>query len=137
MLNHLGESLQFGGQVMKNVAGYDLSRVMVGSFGTLGPILEISLKVLPKPREEITISFDFGEKDSLEMINKWAGQPFPISASCIIADKLYVRLSGEKLAVDAAQKKLGGRKELNDLFWLKVKNQKSAFFNNNLDLWRI
>ena len=94
IVNGLGEDLRFGGQVMKNVAGYDLSRLLTGSFGTLGLIAEASAKVLPLPQEERTLRFALDEAAAIESMNKWAAKPLSLSASCYADGALYVRLSG-------------------------------------------
>src|SRR5260370_7797019 len=89
-----GEVLAFGGQVMKNVAGYDVSRLMAGSLGTLGIILEVSLKALPLPAAEATLRLELPEDKAIETFNKWGGKPLPISASAWTRGELGVRLSG-------------------------------------------
>ncbi len=137
MLNSAGEDLQFGGQVMKNVAGYDVSRLVTGSFGTLGVLLEISVKVLPRPDVERTLRFEMGEQQSIEAMNDWAGQPLPLSASCYVDNSVYLRLSGAGLAVDAAQKKLGGETVQDISFWQSVREQTHPFFSTAPNLWRI
>ena len=105
MVNGKAEHLQFGGQVMKNVAGYDISRLMAGSWGTLGLITQVSLKVLPVPVADATLVFELPQALALEQINRWCGQPLPINASCWVEDdtpKLFVRLRGAQAAVEAA-----------------------------------
>jgi glycolate oxidase FAD binding subunit len=108
VMNAQGETLSFGGQVMKNVAGFDLSRLMTGSFGTLGVLLEISLKVLPLPEEELTLRLALDEAAAIERMNRWAGQPLPISATCFADGQLSVRLSGSSLGIAAARRQIGG-----------------------------
>ncbi len=135
-----GEVLAFGGQVMKNVAGYDVSRLMAGSLGTLGSILEVSLKALPLPVAEATLNLEFPEDKAIEQLNRWGGKPLPISASAWAGGELRVRLSGAASAVAAAQKKIGG--ELVDAaqgerFWTGVREQTDPFFRNDAPLWRI
>ena len=100
--------MDFGGRVMKNVAGYDLSRLMVGAFGTLGLLLEISLKVLPRPEREITLVRESTAQEALASFNQWAALPLPISASCFDGQRLFLRLSGAESAVEAARRRLGG-----------------------------
>lgn len=138
MLNGLGEDLRFGGQVMKNVAGYDVSRLMVGSMGTLGVLLEVSLKVLPKPTTEITLRMQMDEVAVIEKMNQWAGKPLPISATCYVNGELLLRLSGAESAVRAAQVKLGGE-ELNEgeIFWKSIREQTHDFFRSASLLWRL
>ncbi|MEO8004925.1 MAG: glycolate oxidase subunit GlcE [Betaproteobacteria bacterium] len=137
MVNGLGEDLRFGGQVMKNVAGYDLSRLMAGSFGTLGLITEVSLKVLPVPEEERTLRFDLAEAAAVESMNKWAAKPLSISATCHVAENLYVRLSGASPAVTATQKKIGGEPVADGpAFWRSIREQSHEFFRQAPALWR-
>lgn len=138
ILDGNGDDLVFGGQVMKNVAGYDVSRLMVGAMGTLGVLLEVSLKVLPRPMEEVTLHFDMDEKQAIEAMNRWAGQPVPLSATAYSSNELALRLSGSASAVAAARSMLGGA-ELVDgaLYWKNVREQTSAFFKTDSPLWRI
>ncbi len=136
VLNSAGEDLRFGGQVMKNVAGFDLSRLMTGSFGTLGVILEVSLKVLPRPEQETTLRFQMDETAAIETMNRWAAQPLPISATCHAAGALTVRLSGSRLGVAAARTRIGG--ELvpdGQAFWRAVREQTLDAFRG--PLWRL
>jgi glycolate oxidase FAD binding subunit len=132
-----GEALSFGGQVMKNVAGFDVSRLMAGSFGTLGVILEVSLKVLPRPEQETTLRFQIDEARAIEWMNRWAAQPHPISATCYAGGGLSVRLSGSALGVAAARKKLGGEVVENaQAFWEAVREQRLEDFQGGT-LWRL
>jgi glycolate oxidase FAD binding subunit len=138
MLNGKGEDLKFGGQVMKNVAGYDVSRLMAGALGTLGVLLEVSLKVLPRPREELTLRFEMPQGKAIETMNQWAAKPFPISGTCHAGNMLSVRLSGPASALAAATKKLGGQSfgdEKN--FWNQVREQTLDFFKGDSPLWRL
>ena len=138
-----GRLLTFGGQVMKNVAGYDVSRLMAGSLGTLGLIVEASLKVLPVPAAEATLRFDLPQGRALELMNRWAGQPLPVSATCWHADALSVRLSGATAAAAAAVVSLGGEKVGDGeaaAFWEEVREQRHAFFAGQdapAALWRL
>ncbi|HTS53385.1 MAG TPA: glycolate oxidase subunit GlcE [Burkholderiales bacterium] len=136
VLNGAGQDLRFGGQVMKNVAGFDVSRLMTGSFGTLGVILEASLKVLPRPEDEATLRFQLNAADAIEAMNRWAAQPLPISATCHVGGALTVRVSGSKLGVAAARAKIGG--ELvpeGQAFWRAVREQTLDAFRG--PLWRL
>ena len=140
IMSSRGEALSFGGQVMKNVAGYDVSRVMAGSLGTLGLILEASLKVLPLPIAEATLRLELPEDRAIEMLNKWGGKPLPISASAWTGGELGVRLSGAGAAVKAAREEIGG--ELVDAvqgerFWAGIREHTASFFGNDAPLWRI
>ena len=141
LLDGRGEVLAFGGQVMKNVAGYDVSRLLAGSLGTLGLLLEVSLKVLPLPVAETTLRFAMGEADAIRSLNEWAGRPLPVSASCWADGVLALRLSGARAAVDDAVRSLRGQggEVMPDCapFWLDVREQRHAFFNGDAPLWRL
>lgn len=135
-----GEVLSFGGTVMKNVAGYDVSRVLAGSMGILGVIVEVSLKVLPRPVLHHTLSFEMSETAAVDKLNEWAGRPLPLSASAWHDGTLYLRLAGASAAVSAAQRQLGGDAIQNveaDSFWTSIREQTHAFFAGTLPLWRI
>ena len=108
LIDGRGRALHFGGEVMKNVAGYDVSRLMVGALGTLGVLTEISLKVLPRPAAEMTLRFECGETLAIETMNCWLGRPLPLSALAWVGGALWVRLSGAEAAVRAAAAALGG-----------------------------
>ena len=139
LMDGKGETLHFGGQVMKNVAGYDVSRLLTGSLGTLGLILEVSLKVLPRPFAQHSLQFAMSEQDALHQLNVWGGQPLPLSASCWVNGNLYVRLSGAQAAVDAAIAKMGGT-DLPEAenFWDGVREQTHTFFSEPKQaLWRL
>jgi glycolate oxidase FAD binding subunit len=137
MMDSRGDVLNFGGQVMKNVAGYDVSRLLTGSLGTLGLILQVSLKVLPLPVSEETLCFEMSEIDALARLNAWAGQPLPISASCWQGGTLTLRLSGAEAAVRAARRSLGGAPlEQGAAFWRSVRDQNHPWFDG-ASLWRL
>ncbi|HEY2927278.1 glycolate oxidase subunit GlcE, partial [Piscinibacter sp.] len=108
LLNGRGELLSFGGQVMKNVAGYDVSRLLAGSLGTLGVICEVSLKVLPVAPATATLRFELNQADALDRLQRWGGEPLPLNASAWWSDMLVVRLRGARAAVDAAVAGMGG-----------------------------
>lgn len=108
LINGKGEVLRFGGEVMKNVAGYDLSRLMAGAQGTLGVLLEVSLKVLPLPVAELTLVFELSPAEAIRRFNDWAGQPLPLSAACHDGERAFIRLAGNEAAVRAACLRLGG-----------------------------
>lgn len=138
LLNGNGDILKFGGEVMKNVAGYDVSRLVTGALGTLGVILDVSLKVLPKPVYTVTLAFDIDVAPALEKMNLWARQPLPLSAACYDDKQLFVRLEGTTSGVKAAQNMLGGEEVDNaEAFWQALREHQSAFFNTSQPLWRI
>lgn len=140
MLDGRGDDLRFGGQVMKNVAGYDVSRLLTGSMGTLGLLLEVSLKVLPLPPLELTLRMPMNEAEAIAKMNLWAGKPLPVSATYFCEGELTLRLSGAEPAVRAAHAKLGGEKLAEDeglAFWESVREQHHAFFQSGKPLWRL
>jgi glycolate oxidase FAD binding subunit len=137
-INGKGEILKFGGQVMKNVAGYDVSRLMVGALGSLGVLLEASLKVLPKPVYEITLVWEKTAEEAIKLMNTWAGQPLPLSAACHIGEQLYLRLSGTEAGVKAAKNQLGGESlEQDKRFWQNVREHQHPYFQESRPLWRL
>lgn len=138
IINGKGEIIHFGGEVMKNVAGYDVSRLMTGAMGTLGLLLDISLKVLPKPGSEITLSRAVDAKQALQHMIDYNRRSLPVSAMCHDGDKLHIRLSGAEQSVQAAKQQLGGIVvDDNDSFWASIREQQHVFFNNQANLWRV
>lgn len=140
ILDGRAQDLRFGGRVIKNVAGYDASRLMTGAMGTLGLLLDISLKVHPLPASELTITFDMNEEQAISQFNRWAGRALPLSASCFYEGRAYIRLSGAASAVTQAHQTLGGDEAPNgNQFWLGIREHTHAFFNlkNEETLWRI
>jgi glycolate oxidase FAD binding subunit len=144
MLDGEARELTFGGQVMKNVAGYDVSRVMAGSLGTLGLILEVSLKVLPKLVAESTVRFALSQTAALDKLNRWAGKPLPIVASAWQDGVLTLRLAGARAAVEAAQQKLGAGEmkcpaagTAPEGFFADLRDQRLPFFGATAPLWRL
>jgi len=140
LLNGHGEILKFGGEVMKNVAGFDVSRLMVGALGTLGVVLDISIKVLPRPEADTTLIFTMNPDAALASMNRWAGQNWPISAACFDGEVVRIRLSGAKTALATAQQKLGGDALPDDeaaSFWTDVREQRLVFFQDETTLWRL
>ncbi|HYD79608.1 MAG TPA: glycolate oxidase subunit GlcE [Paucimonas sp.] len=142
LMDGKGEVLRFGGRVMKNVAGYDVARVLAGSLGILGLMLEVSLKVLPRPFFETTLRFDgIGKTAAIERLNQWGGEPLPISASAWHGRVLIVRLSGAPAAVEAAAARLGGeRVDDAPALWNGLRDQTNDFFAATSEpaaLWRL
>lgn len=161
-INGLGEHLSFGGQVMKNVAGYDVSRLLAGSWGTLGVMTEVSLKVLSFAPSEATLACDLAQAPALDLLQRWGGQPLPLNASCWMQDavggaagggKLLVRLRGAVAAVQSALPRmqadvltLGGAAQVMDAapasaYWAAARDQRLPFFStppaSGLCLWRL
>jgi glycolate oxidase FAD binding subunit len=138
MIDGRGELLRFGGRVMKNVAGYDVSRLMCGSLGTLGLVTEVTLKVLPKPAAEMSLGFGLTADEAVGRFNAWAGRPLPITATAWCANRAMVRLSGAAPALAAAREQLGGE-PVSDVeareFWDSVRDHGHPFFAGTL--WRL
>jgi glycolate oxidase FAD binding subunit len=160
MLDAQGRALNFGGQVMKNVAGYDLSRLLCGSLGILGLVAEVSLKVLPQPAATATVTMALDRPAALRLLNEWGGRPLPISASAWLGGTLALRLAGARAAVDAAvgwfTREHGAQPLDGEVhrFWSAVREQTLPFFDglpgsgdaagrtasegaNALPLWRV
>lgn len=131
-----GKHLRFGGEVMKNVAGYDLSRLMTGSYGSLGVITEVSLKVLPKPRACLSICLEMTREQALLRLAEWGQQPLPISAACHDGRQLRLRLEGGEGSVAAAHDRLGGEL-IDSSFWADLNEQRLSFFDEDQPLWRL
>ncbi len=140
LLDGRGDDLSFGGQVMKNVAGYDLARVIAGSLGTLGLMLEVSLKVPPLPFAEATTRLELPQDKAIALLNHWGGKPLPISACAWAEGELSLRLSGAASAVRAARETIGGETmeaAQAGRFWLAIREQTSPFFGSDRPLWRL
>ncbi len=137
LINGRGELLHFGGEVMKNVAGYDVSRLQCGALGTLGILLEVSLKVLPRPAREITRVLELDPAAALQHLHRWACLPLPVSASCHVDGRLYLRLEGSAEAIEAASATLGGDILEDTALWHEIREQQHPFFADERPLWRL
>jgi len=138
MINGNAEQLSFGGEVMKNVAGYDSSRLLCGSMGSLGVLLECSLKTLPKPEAELSLTFDTDEPSAIQRMRDWARKPIPITASCYHNGQLSIRLSSTEQALKKIRTTLGGDMLENDeQYWKSVREQTISFFDTEFPLWRL
>ncbi|HKE46625.1 MAG TPA: glycolate oxidase subunit GlcE [Rhodanobacteraceae bacterium] len=131
-----GEVLRFGGEVIKNVAGYDVSRLMTGAFGTLGVLLDVSLRVVPKPRLEATRVLELDATEALRRVRAWAQRPLPMSATAIGGGRLHVRLSGAESAVRSAAAEIGGEAG-DDGFWRALREHALDFFADDRAIWRL
>ena len=138
LINGRGEILQFGGQVMKNVAGYDVSRLMAGALGTLGVLLEVSLRVLPKPETELTIVKELSASAALQQANAYARLALPMTGFAQLEGQAYLRLAGTAGAVQQAKAIIGGE-ELPEgaSFWFNLREQQLEFFQSQQNLWRL
>jgi glycolate oxidase FAD binding subunit len=137
IINGRGELLKFGGRVMKNVAGYDVSRLMCGAYGTLGVLLTVTLKVLPRYAQTITLGHELDAAEAIRTMNARAGQPLPITATAFDGATLYTRLEGTSTAVRAARQKLGGELHNDAEFWANVREQRHGYFGDARALWRL
>jgi glycolate oxidase FAD binding subunit len=139
LLTGEGELLRFGGQVMKNVAGFDVSRLLCGSLGILGVITEVSLKVLPRPRAEATVRLELSAAAALERFNRWAGQPVPLSGASWWQGQTWVRLSGAAPAVRTARELIGGEliaEERAQEWWSGLRHCRHPLFAHST-IWRL
>ena len=137
-INGKGELLRFGGRVMKNVAGYDLSRTLTGSLGTLAVLLDIHIKVIPRPESEITLQQACSAEAAAQRCNRWAGLPLPLSGACHVDGQLYIRLSGMAQGVQAAAAKIGGEALADGKqFWQQLREHQLPFFSGEKPLWRL
>jgi len=147
VLNGRAELLNFGGTVMKNVAGYDAARSLVGSMGVLGVICEVSLKVLPMVPAKLSLRLELGQADAIRRVNEWGGQALPLNASAWWDGMLVLRLAGAVAAVSSAARKLGGEvieADLASTFWSGLRDHRDEFFlgavkavDGGASLWRL
>jgi glycolate dehydrogenase FAD-binding subunit len=145
LLDARGDILRFGGQVMKNVAGFDVSRLLCGSLGILGAITEVSIKVLPRPRAEETLRFEMPARQAVEAFNRWSGQPLPLSGAAWWDGVAWIRLSGASSAVHAAHERLGGERvdpTAATGWWNALRHCQHPIFGSSLPaedltLWRL
>lgn len=141
VINGQAQDLSFGGKVMKNVAGYDVSRLQIGAWGTLGVLLDVSMKVLPKPELELTVQHS-GDANDLLSFAALMRRPLPLSGAMMINKDRFIRLSGSRMAVESAASDLGGeRVDEADKLWASVRDHNHAFFDIDASagesLWRI
>jgi len=137
LINGQGEHLRFGGQVMKNVAGYDVSRAQAGALGSLGILTEISLKVMPRPAASRTLVQEMDAAQAIAKMNELAGQPRPLTGACWLQGRLYLRLAGVAAAVDGSVRRWGGEVlEDGGDFWQTLREHQQAFFVGEEPLWR-
>jgi glycolate oxidase FAD binding subunit len=143
LVDGTGEALGFGGKVMKNVAGFDVSRLVTGALGTLGVVTEVSLKCLPRPATELTLVRECAADQAIHLCNDWGGKPVPLSATCFVGDRLHVRLSGAEAAVRNGRDAIGGEAldpaQADDL-WRGIRDHAHPFFASTRAsgvLWRL
>ncbi|MGI9326929.1 MAG: glycolate oxidase subunit GlcE [Pseudomonadales bacterium] len=137
MINGLGERLQFGGRVVKNVAGYDLSRLQAGAFGTFGCLLSVCVRVMPKPLSEQTLVLALSAEQALQLMASWTTQSLPLAGSCYYDSRLWVRLLGAPDAVAAATACIGGELSAEQSLWQTLRDQSHPFFTADGPLWRL
>lgn len=138
IINGKGDILSFGGEVMKNVAGYDVSRLMAGAMGTLGVLLGVSMKVLPRPQVDITLQIQMNEAEALETMNHHAARPLPLAGQAWDGETVHIRLAGGERAVASAVAQIGGE-PMNDGtgFWKNLREHRLSFFSTADRLWRL
>ena len=138
VLNGKGEKLRFGGEVMKNVAGFDVSRLMAGSLGTLGVLLDVSLKILPHRLAEQTVVMDADFSQAIKLMNYWAGTPLPVTAMCADGDTAYFRICGTPSAVARSMQDIGGSIfDDGKVFWKDLREHQLSFFQTDKVLYRL
>jgi len=138
VINGKGELLHFGGEVMKNVAGYDAARLMAGALGTLGVLLDVSLKVLPMPERKLTLMQACTPTEALTQMNRLAGQPLPLSATAWADGQLYLRFSGAASAVTSIPEHVSGEMLPKDaVFWAELRERHLPFFDDARPMWRL
>jgi glycolate oxidase FAD binding subunit len=132
-----GRVLRFGGEVMKNVAGYDVARLLAGSLGILGVLLDVSLKVLPRPVAERTLVLEMDDAQALARLSDLSRGALPMSAGGWCDGRLYLRFEGSEATLDAVQRRVGGEVLAEACaFWTSVREQTHPFFAGTLPLWR-
>lgn len=136
VVNGLGEQLTFGGSVMKNVAGFDVSRMMVGSLGVLGLILSVNLRIQPKPESERTISLEVAWDDAWPVLGRTIARPSAVTATCYWSGTLYLRLSGNRASVKEAFESFPGARELENDLWATLRDHNHPFFLERDELRR-
>lgn len=138
VLTGKGDLVKFGGEVMKNVAGYDVSRLMTGAMGTLGVLIDVSLRVVPQPEKETTLCLAQSRQQALQLLQELMQKPFPVSAAVHEGEKLYLRLSGSVQSVTTSASSIGGENIVgSEYFWQQVREQQHRFFTGNTNLWRL
>ena len=138
LIDGRAEILHCGGQVMKNVAGYDVSRLLTGSRGTLGPILDLTIKVLPIAEQSITLCLELDENEAIQQMNHLAGLSLPLAATLFYQRTLYIRLEGTSSGLQHARQKIGGELLENaETFWQQIIRHQHEFFQQSTALWRV
>lgn len=138
LIDGRGRDLRFGGQVMKNVAGYDVSRLMAGAMGTLGVLLEVSIRLIPRPRTERTLAMDLAPAASRELLRELRARPVPLSGACYTREGLYLRLAGHASVLDAFHRDRGGEwVDDGERFWRELRDHALPFFGADQPLWRL
>ncbi len=137
LINGRGERLRFGGKVLKNVAGYDLSRLQVGAFGTLGVLLAASVRVVPAPQAERTCLLELPAAAALDSVRGLAARPVPLTATCAAEGSLRLRFSGSEAAVLSACREAGGDIVEGDRYWQELRDHRLPVMRPDLPLWRV
>lgn len=135
-VNGRGEAVRYGGETIKNVAGYDLARLYAGSLGAFGVLLDVSLRVLPVPETELTLVLE--PTDPLQAMIDWQRRPWPLSGLCVDGGRVHLRLSGTADGVNAARQQIGGQERADGAaFWRGLRDLELPFFAGDTSLWRV
>lgn len=137
MINGYGEHLRFGGKVIKNVAGFDVARVLAGSQGTLGVLLSASLKLLPAPEHCRSIATSLNAQESTSLIARYTTKASTLSGTCYLDGKLYLRFTGFAAAVDQDMQAFASNDEIDPQFWQRLRDHTLPFFADDKALWRV
>ncbi len=138
LVNGRGELLEFGGRVMKNVAGYDVSRLQAGALGTLGVLTRITIKTQPRPEHSQTLAYDMTAREAIDTMNRRAGQPKPLNGACWFGGRLFLRLSGAASAVAQTIREWGGELLPEEQSpWKGLAEHTLPFFSGDDPLWRL
>ncbi len=138
LINGRGQVVEFGGQVMKNVAGYDLSRLQCGAFGSFGLLLDLSIKTIPLAEREVTVVCEMSQASALDRMAQLRSRPLPLSGAAWLQGKLLLRFSGQEHAVAAAVRDMPGEVQEHTQWWQDLRHQRLAFFESgNANLWRL
>lgn len=136
ILDGRGEALRFGGTVFKNVAGFDAFRLMAGAQGCLGVILDVSLRVTPRPRAEAALAFDMAGEAARTWVTGLMRRPLPLSGAFHDGQRLHLRLSGGEAAVSVTSRELGGEAETPET-WSAIRDATHPALAGKPVLWRI
>ncbi len=138
VLDAEGRLLHFGGRVMKNVAGYDVSRLVTGAWGALGPIAGVALRVAPLPEAVVSVAWSLDAAAAVTRMTALARTAWPVNGACVDDGLLRVRLAGSRPAVEEAVHALRPDAVENELsYWQGLRDHRLPFFADPAPLWRL